>query len=131
MKQREFLNQVIDVVEAQSEAIDVLKKQASDAKNTPAFSDEVLSKTAEQLVNSDLLSKEAAENLVQSFRENPEQALLSLQKVASLLVEKRESAPQSLGKARKIVKKASANADEKDDRPDSDKAWESDFSNEA
>lgn len=131
MKQREFLNQVIDTLEAQSDAIDVLKKQASDAKNKPAFGDEVLSKTAEQLVNSELLSKEAAENLVQSFREDPEQALVSLQKVASLWTKERESAPSSLGKPRKIAKKASANADDKDDRSDSDKAWDRDFGNEA
>ncbi len=131
MKQREFLNQVIDVVEAQSEAIEVLRKQASDAENKPAFSDEVLSQTAEKLVQSDLLSKEASENLVQSFRDNPEQALLCLQKAASQLAEKSESTPQPLGKARKIVKKASANADDKDDRADSDKAWDRDFGNEA
>jgi hypothetical protein len=130
MKQREFLNQVIDTIEAQAEAIDHLQKQASEAANTPAFSDEVLKQTAEKLVNSELLSKEASENLVQSFRDNPEQALLTIQKVAGLWTKERENAPQSLGKPRKINKSASANADNKDDRSESDKAWERDFGNE-
>jgi hypothetical protein len=131
MNQREFLNQVIDTVEAQAEAIDHLQKQASEAANKPAFSDDVLNKTAEKLVTSKLLSKEASENLIQSFREDPEQALLSLQKVAGLWTKERESAPQSLGKPRNINKSASANGDNKDDRSESDKAWERDFGNEA
>jgi hypothetical protein len=131
MNQREFLSQVIDTLEANAEAIGVLKKQASDAANKPAFSDELLEQTAEKLVDTDLLSKEASENLVQSFRDNPEQALLTIQKVAGLWTKEREKAPQSLGSPRKIVKSASANADNKDNRPESDKSWERDFGNEA
>jgi len=130
MKQREFLTQVIDTVEAQADAIAELQKQAAESGSKPVFSDELLERTAEKLVQSELLSKEASENLVQSFRENPEQALLSLQKLAAHFG-KRESAPQSLGQPARIKKSAApASAEGTDTRPESDKAWDRDFGNE-
>ena len=69
MKQREFLTLVVDTVEAQQEAIDELRKEAAEAKAKPAFSEDVLSQTAEKLVAAELISKEAADTLVQSFPE--------------------------------------------------------------
>jgi len=130
MKQREFLTQVIDTVEAQAEAIVELQKQATESDSKPVFSDELLSRTAEKLVQSELLSKEASENLVQSFRDNPEQALLSLQKLAAHFG-KRESAPQPLGQPARINKSAAAaTAEGTDARSESDKAWDKDFGNE-
>lgn len=130
MKQQEFLNQVIDYVEASQEAIEELQKEAAEAKSKPAFSDATLKQTAEKLVESELLSKEALENLIQSFRDDPEQALLSMQKLAGEFA-KRASAPKALGKPARIKKSAAATADEKDDRPASDKAWEHSFGIEA
>jgi len=130
MKQREFLTQVIDYVEASQEAIAELQKEAAEAQTKPAFSDEILERTAEKLVESDLLSKEASENLVQSFRDDPEQALLTMQKLAGEL-SKRASVPKSLGRPARIKKSAAATADEKDERPESDKAWETSFGSEA
>lgn len=131
MKMRDLLTQAVDTVEAQAEAIEVLKKQASEAANAPAFSDELLKQTAEKLVESELLNKESSDNLVQSFRDNPEQALLSLQKLASHYG-KRESAPKSLGKpAGSIKKSAAATAESTGDLAESDKAWNRDFGNEA
>jgi hypothetical protein len=129
MNQRDFLTQVIDYVEASQEAIGVLQKEATVAKSQPAFSDVTLERTAAKLVESDLLSKEASENLIQSFREDPEQALLSLQKLAESFA-KRASAPSTLGKPARI-QKAAAKAPAKDDRPESDKAWDSSFGIEA
>jgi len=127
MKQREFINTVIDYVEASQEAIAELQKEASEANAKPAFSDQVLAQTAEKLVESDVLSKEASDDLVQSFREDPDQALLSLQRVVSKFTE-RESAPtNSLGHTAKI-KKSAAKASKKDLAP-SDKAWEEGFGN--
>lgn len=128
MKQREFLNQVLDTVEAQAEAIDELQKQASEASNKPAFSDKLLEQTAAKLVESELLSKEASDNLVQSFREDPEQALHGIQKLAGEL-SKRNSAPTPLGQPSRIKKSAATNADSKDaqGKPESDKAWEASF----
>jgi len=126
MKQREFLTQVLDTIEAQAEAIEVLQKEATMARNKPAFSDEVLKQTAAKLVQSELLSKEASDNLVQSFREDPEQALRSLQKLAGEFA-KRTSAPQPLGKPARINKSAAATVKTDDKRPESDKAWEASF----
>ena len=126
MKQRELLTQVVDLIEAQQDAVAELRKEAAEAKNKPAFSDEVLDQTAEKLVSSELLSKEASDNLVQSFREDPEQALRSLQKLAAEFG-KRNSAPEPLGKPARIKKSAAAIADNGNARPESDKAWEASF----
>jgi hypothetical protein len=125
MEMREFINQVIDQVEASQEAIAELQKQAAEAEAKPAFSEEVLSQTAEKLVESGLLSKRASDDLVQSFRESPDQALLSLQKVVNKFAA-REDAPASLGAPSKLKKNA-AKADPS--KPESDKAWEAGFGN--
>ena len=82
MEAREFYNGVIDYVEQTQGIINDLQK--------PAFSDDVLQKTAETLVGAKLLSEESAEVLMQSFRDNPDKALESLQKVAA----ERKPAPQ-------------------------------------
>jgi len=128
MKKREFINLVIDQVEASQEAIVELQKEAAEAKAKPAFSDEILEQTAAKLVASKLLSKEASDSLMQSFREDPEQALLSLQRVAENTT-KHDSAPQSLGAPVRIKKVASTT--DTPSKPESDQAWESGFGNEA
>ena len=127
MKQREFINLVIDQVEASQEAIAELQKQAAEAQAKPAFSEDVLEQTAEKLVESELLSKEASGDLVQALRENPDEALLSLQRLAGAF-RKRESAPANLGGPAKMRKKAATKAAD-DKRAESDKAWEEGFGN--
>ena len=87
---REFLSAVVEYVELTDQTIGGLRKQAS--AKAPAFSDEALTKTADTLVQAGLLSPRAVETLVQSFREAPDKALDSLQKVAA------QSAPSARGK---------------------------------
>jgi len=87
---REFLSAVVEYVELTDQTIGGLRKQAS--VKAPAFSDESLTKTADMLVQAGLLSPRAVDALVQSFRDAPDKALDSLQKVAAQL------APSARGK---------------------------------
>ena len=82
MNEREFLASVVEYVETTDSLIGGLRKKAA-ASERPAFSDDALSKTAQVLVEADLLSPRASKALIQSFRESPDRALESLRKVAS------------------------------------------------
>ena len=80
---REFLSAVVEYVELSDQMIGSLRKQAS--VQAPAFSDTALTKTADALVQANLLSPRAVDTVVQSFRESPDKALDSLRKVAAQL----------------------------------------------
>lgn len=124
MKTREFLSNVVDYVEVSQEAIAELQKKASEAESKPAFSDVALTQTAEKLVKADVLSKEAADHLVQSFRENPDKALQSLQRCADEMMRRSGERTDSLGGADPIKKNASKKQPSQP-QAESDTAWES------
>lgn len=120
---REFLNGVIDYIELSQETVDGLRKRAAAAESKPAFSDGALKQTADKLVKANLLSKEAADHLVQSFRGNPDKALHSLQRVADEMHRRSEERATSLGSAAPLKKKAGQKpSGEK--KSASDEAWE-------
>ena len=110
MDTREFLSNVVDYVEVSQEAIAELQKKAAVAERKPAFSDDALTQTAEKLVKADLLTKEAADHLVQSFRETPDKALQSLQRCADEMMRRSGERTTSLGGAAPIRKKAAASS---------------------
>ena len=122
MMTREFLEHVVDYVEVSQEAMGELQKKAALAESKPAFSDNALTQTAEKLVKAEVLSKEAADHLVQSFRETPDKALQSLQRCADEMMRRSGERNDSLGGADPIRKKAA----KKDSQPQaaSDTAWE-------
>lgn len=125
MNQREFVTQVIDTVVAQQEAIEALEKKASEASAAPAFSSDVLKETADKLVASKLLSKEASDDLMQQFRTNPDEALLSLQKVVDHF-SKSDNGVENLGQPARLPKTASEKKSG-EGKAESDKAWETGF----
>jgi hypothetical protein len=122
MNMRDFLNNVVDYVEVSQDAIATLQKKASEAEATPAFSDDALTQTAEKLVKADVLSKEAADHLVQSFRETPDKALQSLQRCADEMMRRSGDRVDSLGGADRIQKKAGKKSSGQ--QAESDAAWE-------
>ncbi len=124
MKTREFLENVVDYVEVSQEAIAELQKKASEAESTPAFSDDALTQTAEKLVKADLLTKEAADHLVQSFRDEPDKALQSLQRCADEMLRRSGERNTSLGGADPIRKKAAKKETSGEKKAESDAAWE-------
>lgn len=130
MKTREFLELAVDYVEASTEAMAELQKRAEEAEAAPAFSEDVLKQTADKLVKADMLSKTAAETLVQSFPENPDQALHSLQRLAEAAIsEKSGDQPlRSLGAPVKPIAKKAAQAGGDGEKRVSDEAWEQDWS---
>jgi hypothetical protein len=122
MESREFLSNVVDYVEVSQEVIADLRKKAAQADSKPAFSDGALTQTAEKLVTADLLTKEAAEDLVHSFRANPDKALQSLQRCAEEMMRRSGERSTTLGGADPIRKKASKKSSGK--KAESDAAWE-------
>jgi len=124
MNTRELLENVVDYVEVSQEVIADLRKKAAVASAKPAFSEDVLKQTAKKLVARNLLSKEAAETLVQSYPENPDQALLSLQRLADEFGKREsDSAPRPLGTPAPLAKQA-ADAAGGQNKAASDEAWE-------
>lgn len=124
MNTREFLSNVVDYVEVSQEAIADLRKKAEEAESKPAFSDDALTQTAEKLVNADVLSKEAADHLVQSFRDEPDKALQSLQRCAEEMMRRSGDRSDSLGGADPIRKKAAKKETSGQSKAESDAAWE-------
>jgi len=124
MNTRDFLSNVVDYVEVSQEVIADLRKKAAAAERKPAFSENVLTQTAEKLVKADLLTKEAADHLVQSYRDNPDKALQSLQRCADELMRRSGERTDSLGGAAPISKKAAKKATSGQPKAESDAAWE-------
>jgi len=123
MKMQEYLEGVVDYIEVSQELIGDLQKKASEASSKPAFSDEALKQTAEKLVKAGVLSKNAADHLVQSFPENPDKALQSLQRCAAELFKRASQPARPLGAPETVLTKL-ASADSTETKPESDTEWE-------
>ena len=74
----EILKDMVDYIEITDSAI-------RDLKDQPAFSSEALEKTAESLVDSDVIQSVERDELIDLFRQNPDKALESLTKLAERL----------------------------------------------
>ena len=102
----EILKDIVDYIEVTDSVI-------HDLKDRPAFSSEALEKTAEALVDSDVIQSVERDELIDLFRTNPDKALDSLVKVAERLP-KKASANYSLGAPSDDVKPASRHTRESD-----------------
>lgn len=120
---REFLQDVVEYVELTDGLIANLRKQAE--QKAPAFSDDALRKTAAALVEADVLSADASDILIDSFRQSPDKALDAMQKLAEERTQKQTPAQAMIGKPA-IEKTAGRVVDNKEMR-ESDRQFLSDF----
>lgn len=86
---KELMNQMVEYIAYADSAI-------SDLTQTPKFSDSALTKSAASLRGAGLIKESEEKELVELFRQNPDKALASITKLATMLSKESRAIP-SLG----------------------------------
>jgi hypothetical protein len=97
---------MVDYIEASTETIDALKSK-------PSFDNVVLTKTAEDLASAGLIRDDEVNAMVDLFKEDPNKALVTLQKIAE---DYRTVEDFSLGAPEDSVKKTAFDTTRASDR---------------
>jgi len=102
METERLLADMVDYIEETDRVIGFLSKSAETPR---AFSDEALHKAAEALSDAALISDEDRAELVDLFRNEPDKALTSLVKVATMLPQAEDVGSMSLGSPKRTIVK--------------------------